>query len=177
MLFRLKRLKMRTQFGTVDFFPTRKFMVTYDPAVMISRKQIPPFLAPRMDTIRWEINRQDIEKNDLMILDMLATNNWERPVYFVMTTGNSTFLGLENHFFLEGLTYRLLPVRARKDPDGQVGEVNTGLIYDHVVNKFAWGNMEKPGVWLDDNNTRMIMNFRNLLSRLAMALIQEGKRD
>ena len=172
-----KRLKMRTQFGTVDFFPTRKFMVTYDPAVMISRKQIPPFLAPRMDTIRWEINRQAIEKNDLMILDLLATNNWERPVYFVMTTGNSTFLGLENHFFLEGLTYRLLPVRARKDPDGQVGEVNTGLMYDHVVNKFAWGNMEKPGVWLDDNNTRMIMNFRNLLSRLAMALIQEGKRD
>jgi len=94
-----------------------------------------------------------------------------------MTTGPSTYLGLEDHFFLEGLTYRLLPVVAKRQDDGQTGEVNTDVMYDHVVNKFNWGEMEKPGVNLDDNNFRMIMNMRNLMSRLMMALVEEGKLD
>ncbi|MBE0648211.1 MAG: DUF2723 domain-containing protein [Bacteroidales bacterium] len=171
------RLKMNTQVGKVDYFPTKKFMVTYDSAAMVQNGLIPATLADRMDTIRWSINRPAIEKNNLMILDLLATNNWERPVYFVMTTGPSTYLGLDPWFFMEGLTYRLLPAKAARSADGQTGEVNTDLMYDHVVNKFEWGNMEKPGVYIDDNNARMVMNLRNLMSRLAMALVSEGKLD
>ena len=172
-----ERLKMNTQVGMIDYFPSKKFMVTYDSAKMVSKGLIPASLADRMDTIRWDINRTAIEKNNLMILDLLATNNWERPVYFVMTTGPDTYLGLEPWFFMEGLTYRLLPAKALPSADGQTGEVNTTLMFDHVVNKFEWGNMEKPGVYIDDNNARMIMNLRNLMSRLAIALINEGKMD
>ncbi len=172
-----ERLKMNTQVGKIDYFPTKKFMVTYDSATMVSNRLIPALLANRMDTIRWTINRTAIEKNNLMILDLLATNNWKRPVYFVMTTGPTTYLGLDPWFFMEGLTYRLLPAKAIPSADGQAGEVNTELMYDHVVNKFEWGNMEKPGVNIDDNNSRMIMNLRNLMSRLALALIDEGKLD
>jgi len=171
------RFKMKTQIGTIDYLPTKMFMVTYDSARMVNEGLIPENLANRMDTIRWTINRPAVEKNDLMILDLLATNNWERPVYFVMTTGPNTYLGLENHFFLEGLAYRLLPVKAIPSGDGQTGEINTATMYDHVINKFEWGNMEKPGVYLDDDNSRMIMNMRNLMSRLAIALIREGKPD
>ena len=171
------RLKTKTQVGTIDYFPTKMFMVTYDSAKMVNERLIPENLAGRMDTIRWTINRTAIQKNNLMILDLLATNNWERPVYFVMTTGPATYLGLENHFFLEGLAYRLLPVKAIPSGDNQIGEINTIAMYDHVVNQFEWGNMEKPGVSLDDDNARMIMNIRNLMSRLATALIQEGKMD
>ncbi len=172
-----ERLKMNTQVGKIDYFPTKKFMVTYDSAAMVRNELIPTFLADRMDTIRWTINRPAIEKNNLMILDLLATNNWKRPVYFVMTTSPSTYLGLDPWFFMEGLTYRLLPAKAMPSPDGQTGEINTDLMYDHVVNKFTWGNMEKPGVNIDDNNARMVMNLRNLMSRLAMALVDEGKLD
>ncbi|MBL7138624.1 MAG: DUF2723 domain-containing protein [Bacteroidales bacterium] len=172
-----ERLKMKTQIGTIDYLPTKKFMVTYDSARMVSRELIPAPLAARMEPIRWTINRSAIEKNNLMILDLLATNNWERPVYFVMTTGPGTFLGLDPWFFLEGLTYRLLPVKALPSADGQTGEVNTDLMYDHVVNKFVWGNIENPGIYIDDNIARMVMNLRNLMSRLAVALIDEGKLD
>ena len=172
-----ERLKMKTQIGTIDYLPTKKFMVTYDSARMVSRELIPAPLAARMEPIRWTINRSAIEKNNLMILDLLATNNWERPVYFVMTTGPGTFLGLDPWFFLEGLTYRLLPVKALPSADGQTGEVNTDLMYDHVVNKFVWGNIENPGIYIDDNIARMVMNLRNLMSRLAVALIDEGKPD
>ncbi|TSA29975.1 MAG: DUF2723 domain-containing protein, partial [Bacteroidetes bacterium] len=171
------RLKMQTQIGTIDYLPTKQFMVSYDSTRMMQKGLIPSFVADRMDTIRWTINRSAIEKNNLMILDLLATNNWERPVYFVMTTGPNTYLGLDPWFFLEGLTYRLLPAKALASSDGQTGEVSTDLMYDHVVNKFAWGNMDKPGVKLDDNNARMIMNLRNLISRLALVLLEEGKYD
>ena len=171
------RLKMKTQMGTIDYFPNKKFMVTYDSTRIVDNGLIPENLVSRMDTIRWTINRSAIQKNNLMILDLLATNNWERPVYFVMTTGPTTYLGLEDHFFLDGLAYRLLPVKAITSGDGHIGEVNTATMYDHVVNGFEWGDMEKPGVNIDDNNARMIMNLRNLMSRLATALIQEGKLD
>ncbi|MEI7662654.1 MAG: DUF2723 domain-containing protein [Bacteroidota bacterium] len=171
------KLKMNTsQIGMVDFFPTKKFMVTYDPATILKTGTIPRGLENRLDTIRWEIKGQAVEKANLMIMDLLATNNWKRPVYFVMTTGADTYIGLDKYFHLEGLAYQLLPVKAR-GTDGQVGEVNTGVMYDNVMNKFKWGNMNKPGVYIDETNARMVMNFRGLFGRLADALIQEGKPD
>ncbi len=169
------KLKMNTsQVGMIDFFPTKKFMVPYDPATI--RSHVPERYAGMIDTLRWEINRQAVEKNSLMILDLLATNNWKRPVYFVMTTGADTYIGLEKYFHLEGLAYRLLPVAA-VSTDGQIGDVNTPAMYDNLMNKFKWGNLGKPGVYLDENNMRMFMNFRSIFGRLTEALIREGKLD
>lgn len=169
------KLKMNTsQIGMIDFFPTKRFMVTYDSADLMSR--IPARYANRLDTLRWGVSAQALEKNSLMILDLLATNDWKRPVYFVMTTGTEAFVGLEKYFHLEGLAYRLLPVEAVSS-DGQMGEVNTDVMYDNVMNKFKWGNMNKEGVYLDETNTRMFMNFRSLFGRLSDALIREGKLD
>ncbi len=171
------KLKMNTsQIGMIDYFPTKKFMVTYDPATIIKSGVVPRGLENRLDTLRWEIKAQAVEKASLMIMDLLATNNWKRPVYFVMTTGTSTYIGLEKYFHLTGLAYQLLPVKA-KEGDGQVGEVNTTVMYDNVMNKFKWGNFNKPGVYVDETNARMVMNLRGLFGRLADALVMEGKSD
>jgi hypothetical protein len=171
------KLKMNTsQIGMIDYFPTKKFMVTYDSAVLMKTGSISPKMANRLDTIRWEVKAQAVEKANLMIMDLLATNNWKRPVYFVMTTGADTYIGLDKYFHLEGLAYRLLPVEARKT-EGQVGEVNTDVMYDNLMNRFKWGNMNKPGVYIDETNARMVMNMRGLYGRLADALIREGKPD
>jgi hypothetical protein len=171
------RLKMNTsQIGMIDYFPTKKFMVTYDSASMMKTGFITPKMASRLDTIRWEIKGQAVEKANLMILDLLATNDWKRPVYFVMSTGADTYIGLDKYFHLEGLAYRLLPVQANLI-EGQVGEVNTDKMYDNVMNRFKWGNMNKPGVYIDETNARMVMNMRGLFGRLADALIREGKID
>ncbi len=171
------KLKMNTsQIGMIDYFPTKKFMVTFDSASLLKADNITPGMESRLDTIRWEIKGQAVEKANLMILDLLATNDWKRPVYFVMTTGVDTYIGLENYFHLEGLAYRLLPVKA-KATEGQVGEVNTTIMYDNLMNRFKWGNMNKPGVYIDETNSRMVMNLRGLFGRLAEALIREGKSD
>ncbi len=171
------RLKMNTsQVGTIDYFPTKKFMVTYDSASLVASGAITPQMMNRLDTIRWEYKGQAIEKANLMILDLLATNNWKRPVYFVSTTGADTYIGLDNYLHLEGLAYRLLPVKA-VSTDQQTGQVNTDVMYDNVMNRFKWGNMNKPGVYIDEANARMIMNMRGMFGRLADALIREGKMD
>jgi len=171
------KLKINTpEYGLLDYFPTKKFMVTYDPVAIKRGNYIPSKYFSRLDTLRWEIKQQAIEKNNLMILDLLATNNWKRPVYFAMTMGPEAYMGLEKYFHLEGLAYRVLPVRARVG-EGEVGEVSTDVMYDNLMNKFKWGNMNDPHVYLDEQNIRMIMNFRNIFAILADALIKEGKND
>jgi hypothetical protein len=171
------RLKLNTQqYGTVDFFPTKKFAVGYDSSEVMMKNYIPAKFASRMTPLRWEMKPNAIEKNNLMILDLLAHNDWERPVYFASTMGSESYIGLEKYFFLEGLAYRVLPV-VSSPKDGQTGEVNTDVMYDNLINKFKWGNMQDPDIYLDENNLRMTMNFRNSFGRLAGALILEGKKD
>ena len=57
------------------------------------------------------------------------------------------------------------------------GRINTTVMYDNIMNKYKWGNMNNPKVYLDETNMRMVMNFRNNFARLADALIREGKND
>jgi hypothetical protein len=171
------KLKFNTeQIGIVDFFPTNKFKVTYDPREIKENKLIPEKYFNRMDTLRWEVKSQVIQKNNLMILDLLASNHWKRPVYFAMTMGPESYIGLDKYFHLEGVAYRLLPVVA-KSQDGQPGEINTDAMYENLMNKFQNGNMQDPGVYMDENNLRMSMNLRNAFGRLANCLILEGKKD
>ncbi|MCX6266576.1 MAG: DUF2723 domain-containing protein, partial [Bacteroidetes bacterium] len=171
------KLKMNTsQIGMIDYFPTKKFMVTYDSAALLKTGNISPKMASRLDTIRWEIKNRAVEKANLMIMDLLATNDWKRPIYFVMTTGADTYIGLDKYFHLEGLAYRLLPVKAN-NIEGQIGEVDTDVMYDNLMNRFKWGNMNKPGIYIDETNARMVMNIRGLYGRLSDALIREGKLD
>jgi hypothetical protein len=171
------KLKMNTsQAGVIDFFPTGNFLVTYDSAAMVKSGALSPGMENRLDTIQWSYRGRVIEKANLMILDLLATNDWKRPVYFVMTTGADTYIGLENYLHLEGLAYRLLPVKTIPEK-GQIGEVNTTVMYDNLMNKFKWGNMNHPDVYIDETNSRMVMNIRGLFARLSSALIREGKTD
>ena len=171
------RLKFNSpQYGTIEFFPTRKFFVPYDSALIFRENLVPAPYLYRMDTLSLEIKKPLLEKNDLMILDLLANNDWKRPVYFVMTMGPEAYIGLDKYFHLEGLAFRVLPSRA-VSKDGQPGDINTALMYDHVMNKFQWRSMDDPRVNLDDQGQRMIMNFRNMFGRLADYLIMEGKTD
>jgi tetratricopeptide (TPR) repeat protein len=85
-------------------------------------------------------------------------------------------MGLEKYFQLEGLSYRLVPYVA-VSPDGQTGEVNVDRMYDNLMNKFSWGGLNNPDVYLDETNTRMIMNFRNNYARLAESLFVLDRKE
>jgi hypothetical protein len=171
------RLTMQTRVGPLDFFPTKKYKITVDSSRVIETGVVSPENADKIvDEITWTINRSGITKNYLMVLDLLATNNWERPVYFAITTGSNAYIGLQEYFQLEGLAYRLVPIKTVVK-DRQDGRIQSDIMYDNLVNKFQFGNMHDPNVYLDETNMRMTMNLRNNYYRLADALIKEGKYD
>ena len=117
-----------------------------------------------------------LTKDELMILDIIANNNWKRPIYFAITVGSDKYLNLQNYFQTEGFAYRLVPIKTPA-ATGQIGSVRTDVMYDNIINKFKWGNMNDPKVYLDENNMRMAMNVRNSFVRLADGLLEQGKRD
>jgi MFS family permease len=132
------------------------------------------------DTLSWTINKPYLLKADLMILDLLATFNWERPVYFAVTAGGDSYLNLDDWFRLEGLAYRLVPMKG--DKRGLFNEVvgcNTDIMYENIMKKFKWGGLELPGakMYMDENNLRFTTNQRLQMMSLAKLLNDEGKSE
>ena len=160
-----------------DYCPTNKLKITIDKDDVISKGVVPESYRDRIvDEIKWELKGNGFSKNEMMVLDILANFNWERPIYFAITVGSGNFMGLEKYFQLDGLAYRFVPYLANST-DGQTGEIATDIMYDNLINKFKWGNMQDPSIYLDETNMRMTMNFRNNFARLSDALINKGEFD
>jgi hypothetical protein len=109
----------------------------------------------------------------MMVMEMLSTNQWQRPMYFAVTIGSDYHLGLDPYLELTGLAYRITPVRSK---DGRP-RVNTEVMYDNMLHKFKYGNMNVPGIYIDENTMRMCRTHRMMFMELAEALYKEGKRD
>ncbi|MFZ1331658.1 MAG: hypothetical protein WAR83_05695, partial [Flavobacteriales bacterium] len=100
------------------------------------------------------------------------------PIYFAVTTGPDSYINLQDHFQLEGLTYRLVPVLSKSSNPNTQGRVAADIMYENVTTKFLWGNMDsQEPVYLDENILRMTTNLRLQLSSLAEELIAQGKDD
>jgi hypothetical protein len=119
------------------------------------------FLLKKLD---WTIGKNYLLKADLLVLDIIASNNWERPIYFSVTTGSDAYLSLQNHFQLEGLAYRLVPL----DPDpSRPLRINVDAMYNNMMKRFKWGGLDENEVYMDENNTRMAQTFRMQFVTLA----------
>jgi tetratricopeptide (TPR) repeat protein len=110
-------------------------------------------------------------KQELAILDMLQTNNFERPMYYAITVSPDQFVNLDPYFEQTGLAYQIVPKNSNK-------AANTEKMFDNVMNKFKWGGLDKPGVYVDENVMRMAKAQRMLVfNKLAQQLFEEGKDD
>ena len=161
--------------GRVCFIPGHKFTLPVDSAAAIEGGAVSPADARLMaKAVNFSIPGNYILKNHLMVLDMLANSNWKRPLYYAVTVGRENYCGLDNYFRLEGLAQRIAPIYGSSDKMGMTGTVNTEKMYDNVMHKFRWGFYNAPGLYLDENKTRMGTNLRLHLTRLATALLDEA---
>lgn len=173
----------------IDYLPVKNFSIKVDKQAVIDNKVVSErfdnYITPEM---RFELTnprsrekktyRSIIYKNDMMVLDLVAQNDWKRPIYFAITVGDENYLGLEKYFRLDGLAYRLIPIQSPVErQDGQYGIIDSKILYENLMNKFKWGNVADPKVYLDENNMRMLSNFRTNFARLAEQLINENKTD
>ena len=112
-------------------------------------------------------------KSELMMLEMLANANWERPIYMAITVGSENHLNLTNNFLQEGLAYRITPFDNVK-----LGRrLDSEKMYDNLMNKFKFGGIDNPDIYLDETVLRMCDTHRRMFVQLATQLIREGKKD
>ena len=168
------------QADNAAYIPKKTIRFKVDKEAVIKNKVVAP---KDYDKIVDEIvidlsNKNMLSKDEMMILDLLASNNWERPIYWSITVGRSKYMNLQDYFQVEGLAYRFVPIKSTSAPQQLAfGGVNSDLMYKNMMNKFKWGGMDNPEVYLDETNRRMMTNIRNSFNRLATTLIAEGKKD
>jgi hypothetical protein len=168
---------LQTGHGPLNYFPTHNLLLNVDSVAFKKDASVPSAYRDSIKSdIAWTVSDYGFQKSAFVALNVLANNNWKRPVYFATTTGDDAYLGLFDYLQLEGLAYRLVPYKLNK-VDEQIGGVNTDVMYDNLMNKFTWGNMNDTKVYLDETNMRMTVAFRNIFARLANALLVEGKTD
>lgn len=120
-------------------------------------------------------------KNEIMMLDLIANCNWERPLYIATTVPSSSYLGLGNYFVLEGLAFRITPFNWKEVQGGSAnslsgGTIDTDRMYDNLM-EFKFGGLDNPDLYLDETVRRMVLSHRRLYSELASELMKEGKKE
>ena len=117
--------------------------------------------------------KRALYKSELMMLEMLANANWERPIYMAITVGTDNQLNMREHFIQEGLTYRFTPF----ETEALGATIDSEKMYDNLMNKFKFGGIDKPGIYIDENTMRMCYTHRHIFAQLITQLMKEGKKD
>jgi hypothetical protein len=168
-------LQMKTSGKTlINMVPSRNLILDVDSSFLANDEIVPPqfknLFVPQMNL---QVGGNYVTKGTLMLLDLIVSNNWERPIYFNNTSLSTLGLNLEEHVVMEGLTYRLLPIRK---PDTVREElVNTNLAMKNYMENFAFRGMNDANVYLDEEYRRFTSNHRSALNSIALALIDEDK--
>ncbi|MBQ7539683.1 MAG: DUF2723 domain-containing protein [Bacteroidaceae bacterium] len=128
-----------------------------------------PDSIPDYITISWE-GRGALSKSEMMVYEILARNDWKRPIYMSVTLGEDNYAGLKEYFMLEGLAFRVTPFRTGG------GEVDLDKMYDNMMNRFKYGNVKDPKVYLDETNMRMCRTHRHMFNILIRSLLGHGDK-
>ena len=153
-----------------------------------------------VDRVTWNRSTNDVNqimKSNLIMMDILANFNWDRPLYFSITSGPDAYFGLEEYFQLEGMAYRLVPIKTRIDRrTGEEGRINTTtlpdkLLYDYPnharvdidnnpereqkpVYPYLWGGINDKRVFSPEEASRQFPTIKRIYLRTANQLAAEG---
>jgi hypothetical protein len=175
------RTKIKLRNGDmVDFIPTHKMFLPVDSARIMENGTVPFKDRERVvDQVDIKLApNQQILKGGLAQLDFLGSNQWERPVYYT-SGGFDGSLGLEEYYRVEGLAYRVVPVRTPLESIIVMGDINSDTLYQRLMHTFNWGRMNQEDVQLDYYTIRTlsVIRFRSIYTRLAIRLLEEGKKE
>ncbi len=161
---------------SVNFIPTRKMRLMVDKQKAIASGIVPSYMADSVvPYIDWDIKANYFFKNDLMLLDFLANNDWERPIYFASPSTLKDAFDIDHYCHLSGIVYKFIPVVATNYYRG-LGGIDEVATYDLLMNKSKWGNLNDPKVTVDPESRRDHMMIKQDYMRLAQALISKGKK-
>lgn len=149
----------------LNTYPVKKLSVPVDKALVLKNGTVNATDSV-VSELRFEIPKGALVKNDLALLNIIAANKWQRPIYF---TSPSADLGFDQYIRRDGLSFRLVPVENSR--------VNTDWMLDKAMNKFAFGNANVKGVYFDEENRRHLNSIRTAYSELAMDLAAKNRKE
>lgn len=162
----------------ITFYPTKKIRIPVDKETVLKNGIVQAkdsaLIVPYIDI---QIGNQ-LPKNRLMMLDILANNDWKRPIYFSGGSfDNAEYLWMKDYLQLDGLTYKLVPIQTKIDPKNtyEMGRIDTETMYNNAL-KWDWGNMNGD-IYHDPETRKNSINYRGNLARLANQLIRENQFD
>ena len=134
-----------------------------------------------VNRIPLQLGDRFLSKDEIAILDIVASNLWDRPIYFAVTCRADKLFGLQDYMQLEGLALRIVPFKTKSDPAYGVvgsGRVNRDAFYDNVMNKFKWGNFDgERDVYIDNSYMPSIQSMQLGMRRAALDFIRIGDYD
>jgi hypothetical protein len=165
---------------TIHFYPTNKIRIPVDKNNIIQNKVVNPkyndSIVPFIDL---DIKGRAMYKNRLMMLDVIANNNWKRPVYFTGGSfGDDDYLWMKDYLQLDGLVYKLVPVKTKNNPESplDMGQIDSEKMYN-IINKWEWGNGERTDIYHDPETRKNSISYRTNMARLMQQLIYEEKNN
>lgn len=164
----------------VNTFPTKHIRIPVDKEAVLKNgivsQEDADLIVPYIDI---HLKGDLLFKNRLLMLDIIANNNWERPIYFTGGSyGDDDFLWMKDYLQLDGVTFKLVPIRTKVDKRNpyEMGRINTELMYNNVMS-WDWGNSNSPDIYHDPETRKNAITYRSNLARLVETLIKEGKKD
>jgi len=162
----------------ITFYPTNKIRIPVDKETVLKngivKAKDSALIVPYIDI---QIGNQ-LPKNRMMMLDILANNDWKRPIYFSGGSfDNAEYLWMKDYLQLDGLTYKLVPIQTKVDPkiSYEMGRIDSETMYNNAL-KWDWGNMNGK-IYHDPETRKNSINYRGNLARLADQLIRENQFD
>lgn len=161
---------------TIDYLPSNHFVMNVDKTAVLKGGTVDNDTSGRiLNLMIFDVPGGYIEKNALIALNIIANNNWERPIYFGLMGSSQEYLGLEKYFQLEGMAYRLVPILS-KSSQNHLGNINSAILYENLMNSTQI-TMNDPTIFYSDDHQRYAPMLRNVYARLADTLLHEGKNE
>jgi len=165
------------------YLPTRKMFIPISKQMFVDNKIIASDDTNVLDTLRFDLgsDKKYIIKDELAMLDIVASNFGKRPIYWAVTCREDKLLGLQDYLQLEGLGLQLVPKKVRSSMDAYgiigAGGVNSDLMYKNIMEKWKWGNFDTHRSYVDRSYMPSLQTMRVSIIRLARQLVVEDKKD
>ncbi|MCK9168752.1 MAG: DUF2723 domain-containing protein, partial [Bacteroidales bacterium] len=173
------KTKLPVQGGKkINYFPTKKVKLTVDKNKVLRNGIVPEDLADRIvEEVEWDLRGNYLYKNDLVLLDFLASSDWSRPIYFANPGTVASSFDVDKYCHLEGFVYRFLPVKAENGFVSRIGGVSPERSFDILMNKCQWGRLNEPDVVVDRESNRNSAIPKQNFYRVAEALLTIGEDE
>lgn len=162
--------------SSYNMVPSKNLILDVDLQDVYEKGLIPEGMEHLMtEQMNLRVKGNYLTRGNLMLVDLITSNNWERPIYFNNTSLATIGLDIEDYVVMEGLTYRLLPVRKPQNMRSEL--VNSDLAFKNVMEEFAFRGMDNPDNYFDDEFRRFTSNHRSAINAIAIALLDEDDMD